>query len=422
MAAGARSSIGATRGSTNRFSDMSGSTGKSASTGSARTSGAISSSNLGSTSGSLINSGGGPSGGGGGGGGDDRSDFMLVLVKCIQGGNKVKAGEVVAEFDRQYQLNRLDDYKAALVQYEANIKKIKADQAVAREAHEHLIEAAKADWEKTKLDLQTVSVRSAIEAETFKLAEQEAASHYKQVVAERKEFEVGQVAELRRAELDRDKSKIELQRAEANVNLMVMKTPIDGIAVMQTITRHGESNQVRQGDQVYSGMSFMTIVDPGSMILNANVNQVDSETLRVGMKATVRLDAYPDLALPATIVAVGAMTDAGGWRVNWVRQIPVRLKLDQMDARVIPDLSASADVQLAEERQVPVAPLESVFRDSPEGRPYVYVQASTGFEKREVELGLTSYVAAAIRSGVRQGEVVALSRPYLPAAVRAGAS
>ena len=36
------------------------------------------------------------------------------------------------------------------------------------------------------------------------------------------------------------------------------------------------------------------------------------------------------------------MTDAGSWRTNYVRQVPVRLKLNQSDPRVIPDLSASA--------------------------------------------------------------------------------
>jgi HlyD family secretion protein len=265
-------------------------------------------------------------------------------------------------------------------------------------------------------------VRSTIESEDFKLAEQEAAAHYKQILAERKEFDEGQVADLRRSQLDLDKAKIELQRAQNNVDMMVMKTPIDGIVVMQSIIRGGDTAQVRQGDQVYAGMAFMTIVDTSSMMLNANVNQVDSETLRVGMKATVHLDAYPDLALSATVISVGAMTDAGSWRASYVRQVPVRLKLNQSDPRVIPDLSASADIVLAAEQQVAVAPLESVFRDAPDGRPYVFVQASTGFKKREVELGLTSHVAVAVRSGVRQGEVVALTRPYLAPALQAGAS
>jgi hypothetical protein len=155
----------------------------------------------------------------------------------------------------------------------------------------------------------------------------------------------------------------------------------------------------------------MTIVDPASMVLNATVNQVDSEEIRVGMKAVVHLDAYPDVSLSATVAAVGAMTDGGGWRANWVRSVPVRLKLSNIDPRVIPDLSGSADVVLSEESQAVVAPRESIFRDGPDGRPFAYVEAPTGFQKREVELGLTSNLAVVVRSGLRKGEVVALARP-----------
>ncbi len=42
-------------------------------------------------------------------------------------------------------------------------------------------------------------------------------------------------------------------------------------------------------------MMFMQIVDPSSMVINANINQVDSEALRIGMRASVRFDAYPGL-------------------------------------------------------------------------------------------------------------------------------
>jgi HlyD family secretion protein len=336
---------------------------------------------------------------------------MMVLLNCAPAGSHVKPGDVVGEFDRQYQLNRLDDYKASVAQHEAKITKLKADQAVTRKAHDQLVASAKADWEKAKLDLQSISVRSAIESEDYKLAEQEAAAHYRQILGEAKPFEEGLQAELRRSELDRDQAKIELQRAQATVDRMVMKSPIAGIVVMQTIFRGGDFGQIQAGDQINPGVVFMTIVDPSSMILNATVNQVDSEEVRAGMKATVHLDAYPDLALPATVVAVGAMTDAGGWRASWVRSVPVRIKLDSIDPRVIPDLSASADVVLAEQKQVAIAPLESIFQDGPDGRPYVFVQVPTGYERRDVELAMASNVAVAVRSGLGQGEVVALTRP-----------
>ena len=49
--------------------------------------------------------------GGGGGGGGPMGDFSLVLMKLANPGVRVKTGDVVAEFDPQNQLQRLDDYK-----------------------------------------------------------------------------------------------------------------------------------------------------------------------------------------------------------------------------------------------------------------------------------------------------------------------
>jgi hypothetical protein len=175
--------------------------------------------------------------------------------------------------------------------------------------------------------------------------------------------------------------------------------------------RGGQFGQVQQGDQIWPGMNFMSIVDPSSMVVNANVNQADSEMLRLGMKAAVHLDAYPDLQLPATVIGIGAMTKPGGWRVDYFREVPVRLKLDRMDPRVLPDLSASASIVLETETQAAIAPMEAIFRDSGDSRPFVFLRAPTGWVRRDVELGLANRVAVAVRSGVQKGDTVAAQRP-----------
>ena len=85
-------------------------------------------------------------------------DFMMVLLELPNAGGRVKKGDVVAEFDRQYMLNRIDDYKDSVIQTEASIKNKQANLAVAREAHSQQVRVTKADMHKAKLDLQTVEV------------------------------------------------------------------------------------------------------------------------------------------------------------------------------------------------------------------------------------------------------------------------
>ncbi len=86
---------------------------------------------------------------------------------------------------------------------------------------------------------------------------------------------------------------MELRRAEANADRMLIKAPIDGLAVMQNTRRGTEFAQIQPGDQLFPGMMFMQIVDMSSMVINASVNQVDVDSLRLGQKAKVRFDAYP---------------------------------------------------------------------------------------------------------------------------------
>ena len=130
-------------------------------------------------------------------------DFTLVLLSLAKPGAHVKKGDVVAEFDRQYQLLRLDDYKASLDQLDANIEKMRADLKVAKEAHEQLVRSAKADLDKALLDVKTIEVRSEIESENFKLNVEEARAKYKQMLDDAKLLDTSQKAQVRASEAGR---------------------------------------------------------------------------------------------------------------------------------------------------------------------------------------------------------------------------
>ena len=347
----------------------------------------------------------------GGAGGPGPGDFTLVLMHLAKAGSRVKTGEVAAEFDPQFQLQRLDDYKDSVVQLENSIKKMVANLAATKEAHDQTVRSSKADWDKAVLDLKTADIRSAIDAEKFKLAVEETEAKYKQLVYESSLVEESQRAAIRSSELNRDQSRIELQRAELNVQRMVIKSPMDGIVVMQSIVRTGgEFGQIREGDQISAGQPFMSIVDPSSMVLNATVNQVDAERLRLGLKATLRLDAYPDIELPGSLIGIGAMAKISVFRARWVGEIPIRLKIDKMDSRVIPDLTGSAEIVVNTEKNVPLVSRAAVFDE--EGGPFVFVQSPDGaWNKKKIETGLPNFTAVAIRSGLQKGDVVALQRP-----------
>ena len=173
--------------------------------------------------------------------------------------------------------------------------------------------------------------------------------------------------------------------------------------------RNGEFGQIREGDQVFAGQPFMQIVDPSSMVLNATVNQVDAEKLRLGMKSTIRLDAYPDIELPGTLIGIGALSKTSTFRASYVGEIPILIKIERSDARVIPDLTGSSEIVLNTESNTLLAPREAVFDEN--GGSVVFLQGPEGWIRKPVELGLVNFTTVAIHSGVKKGDVIALQRP-----------
>jgi HlyD family secretion protein len=342
------------------------------------------------------------------------SDFTLILQKLVRSGSRVKKGDVLAEFDRQWMLNRLDDYLASVKQHELRLETLRVQLNVRRKASEQRIRAAKADLDKTTLDLRTIPVRSAITAELLRQSRGQADARYQQLLNEPKFLDISEIAAMRRSELDLQVERLEMKRAQRNVDKMVARAPMDGLAVMQRIYRHSEAYEIQAGDQVAAGLPFMQVVDLRSMVVNAVANQLDSQSLRVGLPAHVRFDAYPGLELPAKVYSVGAIAVGSGSRYGWVKNIPVRLKLEKLDPRVIPNFSVSADIVLEREPDTLLIPRECVFHDPENQEPFAYVQEPSGWEKRELELGTANNVAVAVHAGLREGEVVAAEQPAMP--------
>src|SRR3954454_3710026 len=153
---------------------------------------------------------------------------------------------------------------------------------------------------------------------------------------------------------------------------MTIHSPIAGFVVMASIVRNGEFGQVREGDQINAGQPFVSIVDPASMVLNGTLNQVDAGILRLGMKAVVHVDAYPQLELPGVVTAIGAMSVSSTFRANYVGETPIRIRIQGIDPRLWPDLTGSAEIVLQRESAAVVAPQAAIFQD--EGEPFAYLQ------------------------------------------------
>ena len=220
--------------------------GGSATTAPSGTSGAAASSGTG-----AVSSGGAGGGTGGGGGGGGRMfGGALVLRELANPGTRVKSGDIVAEFDREDMLTRVDDFKAQIVQAEAGMRNLRAQLAVIEKAHSQTISVSKATLDKAGLDLKTIPVQPEITAEGLRLSAEEAGATHKQLSNEVQHMEASLQSQMRIAEMDLQENKAEFKRLQENAEKMILRAPLDGIVVMRTTYRGGEQGIPLRGPEL----------------------------------------------------------------------------------------------------------------------------------------------------------------------------
>ncbi len=334
----------------------------------------------------------------------------LTLTKLTPGGSLVKAGDVVAELDTESMLTTIDDLKANLEQAQLDLAKQKAQQALDWTTLVETVRAAKATLDQAGWDERATEVKTPIDQELLRLSLEQADAQYKQQLESLPFERTSQAAQLRMSELSVEQQQLVYKRSLNDLAGFTFRAPMDGLVVLQSVERSGGTMaQYAVGDQVNPGRAFMKIVDPSTMQLEASASQTEASALRIGQPATVTLDAFPGLTFRGKVYSVGAMAVQSMRESYYVRTVPVKVQIQGLDPRLIPDLSGAAEVLLERQDDRPVLPLEAIQSEG--GRPFVYVRQGPLFEKRYVEIGLRTATQAAVLSGLRAGDRVALSKP-----------
>jgi multidrug resistance efflux pump len=272
----------------------------------------------------------------------------LTLVKLVPNGTPVKAGDVVAEFDRTQQLDAAREAQAKYEDLGHQVRQKAAENRSDAEKRSSELKKAEADLAKAEIQLLKGPVLSEID----RLKNQEKAANARlQVASLKKSGEhrtAAAAAALHVLELQRDRQKVALERAERNSEKLLLKAPIAGMVALETIWRSGSMGPAQEGDQLWSGQPLLKIFDPGEMEVQTLIGEPDGSVLKPGAVATVYLDAYPDARFQALFRSASPVaTTALG---SPIKNFTARFRLHAMDPRLLPDLSAAVVVTLESER------------------------------------------------------------------------
>lgn len=270
----------------------------------------------------------------------------LTITRLRPSGTPVRKGDLLVDFDRQAQMRDLIDKQDAYQKLANQAIQEQAKEDLARAKDETEIQQAESDFSKAQLEMRKVELLSRIDDEKAQQTLDKAVATLHQLRATFDLKRKSAHSAVRLLEIQRDRAQQVMEHARANTDLMEIKSPIDGVVVLNTIWKQGKMGQVQEGDQVRAGMTFMQVVDPSSMQVRAFVNQQDFVTLHFGDTAQIHLDAYPELALPGKLAEMAPIARSGDFSSK-LRSFAVVFSIGGSDPKLMPDLSAAVDVDLS---------------------------------------------------------------------------
>lgn len=335
----------------------------------------------------------------------------MVITRIVRNGARVRAGDILVEFDPQTQTRNILDRQADYDNLIQQIKKRQADEATARAADDTELKGAEVDLQSARVEMRKNDFIPGFQAEINKqnLAEAEAKlKQLKDTFALKRE---AAAADLRILEIQRDRAQKAVTYAQNNMEKMSIKSPLDGLVVLSPIYKGTRMVDPQEGDEVRPGGGIMLVVNPSAMQVLARLNQVDVSQVHLDQPAEIRLDAYPSLVFPGKVERISAIGTSSSYSKR-IRYFAAVISIKGSNPKLLPDLTAAVDVQLEALDNVLCLPRESVVMQ--EGRAMVNVLVNGRPEPRAVKLGSMNDCEVVIESGLEEGLTV-MRNPHIAA-------
>jgi multidrug resistance efflux pump len=334
-----------------------------------------------------------------------QNNNSLVIMRLVNNGTTVKPGDVLVEFDRQDQIRNALDRKADLTDLEQQIRKAEAEEVAAKASDESALQQARDAEAKAKLELIKNDLLPKIEAEKNTLAYEQAQATLQQLQESYGLKRAAAAANIKGLEIKRDRSAATMKQAESNAEKMLILSPLPGVAVIKTTWKNGGAPvEFIEGDEVRPGQPVVEVVNPAAMRVRARVNQTDVNELRVGQPVRVGLDAYPSLSFDGTVTQISPIAQQSTLSPK-VRTFVVLVLVNGSHPNLMPDLTASLDVQLEKTPGALVVPRDALVIDGEQ--TYAMVQRGGGFERQDVTVGTLGATEATVSNGLQEGVTVA---------------
>jgi len=196
---------------------------------------------------------------------------------------------------------------------------------------------------------------------------------------------------------------------QTSIDDMVIRAPFSGVAISKD-AQPGEMVSPVSAGGGFTRTGISTIVDMRSLEVEVDVNESYINRVTAGQPVTAVLDAYPDFAIPAKVIAVVPTAD------RQKATVLVRIGFNALDPRILPDMGVkvtflreAAEGSAPAARPVALVPKSAVRTEG--GASYVFLVQQNTVARRAVQTAGTDGDRLEVTAGLSAGDRVVVAPP-----------
>lgn len=206
------------------------------------------------------------------------------------------------------------------------------------------------------------------------------------------------------ARLERQRTEVTVAEKEVSVwkqqcEDTVIRAPFSGIVTSKD-AQPGEMISPMSAGGAFTRTGICTIVDMSSLEIEVDVSESYINRVQAGQAVQATLDSYPEWRIPAKVIAIIPTAD------RQKATVKVRVGFDQLDSRILPDMSVKVAFQGSAEgeagQRIITIPKTALRQDG--GRDIVWVVRNDRVERRAVTVRSNHDKDVTLAAGLDPGE------------------
>jgi multidrug resistance efflux pump len=251
------------------------------------------------------------------------------------------------------------------------------------------------------------------QSETFMAAYQEALHKLQRTIRENRakyaqaqsKFETAK----RRYEMELNK-KEDLERQLAACVIKATQPGLVAYGSISTSSSARYSEPIEDGATVRYRQTILTIPDMSQMGAHVAIHESQVKKVRIGQKAIIRVDAEPNRILEGQVAEVAVLPDSSSSRYTPTLKVyPSTIHIAGTQDWLKPGMNAKIEIIIDQLDDIVYVPVQSIEVENDEH--FCYVSEGSELRRQQVVTGGFNDQFIEIKSGVKVGEVVALTLP-----------